>query len=95
MIQDWRDSGLEGFRTAGMQERGIQERRNAGKEECMKRRMQERRDTGKDGCMTGGMKEHDGCRTLRTRVMQDKRDAGQEGYRTGGMQERRDEGMEQ
>ena len=94
MIQDWRDSGLEGFRTAGMQERGIQERRNAGKEECMKRRMQERRDTGKDGCMTGGMKEHDGCRTLRTRVMQDKRDAGQEGYRTGGMQERRDEGKE-
>ena len=61
----------------------------------MKRRMQERRDTGKDGCMTGGMKEHDGCRTLRTRVMQDKRDAGQEGYRTGGMQERRDEGKEQ
>ena len=59
-----------------MQERGIQERRKAEKEECRKVRTQERRNTGKDGYRTGGRQEKDGCRT---RGIQDRRDTGKEG----------------
>ena len=41
--QNCRDSRLEGFRTGGMQEREIQERRDAERES------QDWKDTGKDG----------------------------------------------
>ena len=64
-----------------MQERGIQERRKAGKEECRKVRMQKRMNTGKDGYRTGGRQEKDGCRT---RGIQDRRDAGKERCRDAG-----------
>ena len=65
MIQDWRDSGLEGFRTGGIQDwrdickegyrkEGIKER------SVQDRRVAEQRDAGweryrKMGCRTGGM----------------------------------------
>ena len=31
-IRDWRDSGLEGFKTGGIQEVRVQDRRDAGQE---------------------------------------------------------------
>ena len=41
-----RDSGLEGYRKGGIQERRVQDRRDAEQERCWTGRMQERWDAG-------------------------------------------------
>ena len=53
---------MEEFRTGGLQEGGIQERRDTGKEVsghegCVTGKMLDRRDTRKVECKTGGMQE--------------------------------------
>ena len=72
------DSGGEGFKTGG-----IQERRDSGLQGYRKGRItrgiQDWRDSGLEGFKTGGIQE--------------RRDSGLEGYRKGGIQDSRDTGM--
>ena len=93
-MQNRRDTGQEGHRTARMQDSlgyktgkmqelrdaggGVQERRDPGMVGCRKGGMQERRDTGNEGCRKGGMQD---------RRDGDRKDAVQEGCRTGGIQD--------
>ena len=63
----------------------MQDRRDAGQEECRTGGMQGWSDAGQEGCRTGGM---------RSGGMQGLRDAGQELCRTGGMQLRWDPELE-
>ena len=65
-IRDWRISGLEGFRTGGIQERdsglegyrkgGIRDWRDSGLEGFRTGGMQERRDSGLQGYRKGGIR---------------------------------------
>ena len=86
-IQEWKDSGLEGYLKGG-----IRERRNAvqvglrtggynrtGMQECRKGGMQENRDAGKQGC--------------RKVWMQESRGSGKYGCRKAGIQDMRDTNM--
>ena len=63
-----------------MQERGMQEMRDAGKEGCRKRGMTVRR---KEGIRTGGIQERwdSGQEGFRTGGIQETRDTGNKGYR--------------
>ena len=56
-IRDWRDSGLEGNRKRGIQERRVQDMRHAEQEGCGTGEMLDMRDSGKVECWTGGMQE--------------------------------------
>ena len=67
VMQEWKDSREEGcrkgrsqetgIRREGMQERGMMEKRDDGKEGCRKDRgVQERRVAGKEGCRNGGIR---------------------------------------
>ena len=91
MMQDWRDAGLEGYRTGGIQEMWDTGKEGSGHEGCGTGKMLY---TGQEGYRTGGMQDRwdagqVGCRTG---GMLDWRDAGLEGFRKGGIQERRDAG---
>ena len=85
-MQDWRDTGLEGYRTGGIQEMWDTGKEGSGHEGCGTGKMlytgqegyrtcgmQDRWDAGLEGCWIGGM--------------QDWRDSGKEGFRKGGMQD--------
>ena len=73
--------------------------------ECRKGQIQEKKDAGKEGCMKGGMqkegsqdwrdtgKEGSGQERYGMGEMLDRRDKGQLGGRTGGMQEWRESGL--
>ena len=50
-----RESGKVECKKVGMQEGGIQKRRDAVREGCRKGGMQERRDAGKEGFRKGGI----------------------------------------
>ena len=61
-MHESRDSELEEnrkeeYRKGGFRTEGLQNRRDAGKEEYRKAVIQERRDEGKEGCMKGGAQE--------------------------------------
>ena len=70
------DSGLEAFRTGGMQERGIQKRRNVGQEGCRKMT-----DAGQEGYRTGRMKGR------RDEMMKGRSNEEKEGFRSGKIQD--------
>ena len=87
-IKERRDSGMEGFRTGG-----IQERRATRKQE---RRVQDIRYEEQERSWTGGIQErwNAGQVGFRTVEMQEKRDARKEGCRKAGVQESRGAGTE-
>ena len=90
-MQDWRDTGLEGYRKCGIQERRVQDMRDVEQERCC---TLDRRDTEHVGCRTGGMQDwrDAGLAGCRTGGIQERRDAGHVGYKTGVMQDRCDAG---